>query len=294
MEFELLRSLQIVAREENLTAAAEKLCVTQPTLTRRLDNLEQECGRKLLVRGKRKTTLTEEGKLMLRYAENILSLYDRMEEDIYNFDKLISGELVLGCVNTTAVSYMSKVVGILHEKYPITTYYIKTMAAQEMEESIKEGTVDFGLLYEVIDYNQFDSVRLPVTNYWGLVMRKDDPLAKKQYITAKDLQNIPLITPEPELTRSILNGWGGIDPDHLNIVLKYYLTNNVPPFVQEGLGYGLVMDNTMDLMKVYDFAFLPLKPERSANANIIWNKHLELSRLGKVFLNELTKIVEQE
>ncbi len=293
MEFELLKSLQVVAQEGNLTAAASKLCITQPTLSRRLNRLEEECGKKLFERGKRETVLTEEGEMMLRYTERIMALYERMEYEIFNYGENISGKLVIGSVNTGARDLVARAVAAVCRKYPFARFNIRAMAANELRRGLRDGAVDFGVQYDLIDPDTYDCVRLPVKNRWGLAMPKDAPLARKKSISAKELVSLPLICPERELTRTILNGWSGMDSDTLNVIITYYLSNNVAAYVNEGIGYAVVMDSVEDMLRAYDLVFRPFRPVISSYAHILWNKHLEMSALGKVFLKEVRDLVEE-
>lgn len=292
MEFELLKSLQVVAQEGNLTSAAGKLCVTQPTLTRRLNKLEEECGKKLLERGNRETVLTEEGELMLHYVERIMALYDRMEHDIFNYNDIISGELVIGSVNTEAIALIAQAVSSVHRKYPNVRFHIRAMAANELNRGLRDGLIDFGVQYDLVDTSICDYVRLPFKNKWGLAMPKDDPLAKKKTISASDIINLPLICPERELPREVLNGWTGLDSDTLNVIITYYLSNHVSAFVRAGIGYAVVMDSINEMLGAYDLVYRPFRPVLSTYVHVSWNKHLEMPALSKVFLRELRFIIE--
>lgn len=195
MEIRVLRYFFTVVREGSINRAAEVLHITQPTLSRQLSQLEEEVGVKLFQRGARKIILTNEGMLLRRRAEEILSLVDRTEKELVEQEKLVEGRIVIGCGELTAVQILPEVIENFHKKYPLVSYDIFTANADLVKEQMEKGLVDIGVLLEPIDMEKFDFIRLAGKERWVVLMRPDDPLTNKEVISAKDLENLPLILP---------------------------------------------------------------------------------------------------
>ncbi len=176
MEIRVLRYFLTVAREGRINKAAEVLHITQPTLSRQLAALEDEIGVKLFERDARKIVLTNEGMLLRRRAEEILSLVDRTEKELMEQDELVEGHIVFGCGELAAIGMLPEIISSFHEKFPRVTYDIFTATADVVKEQMEKGLVDIGILLEPIDIEKFDFLRLKEKERWQVIMRPDDPL----------------------------------------------------------------------------------------------------------------------
>lgn len=209
MEIRVLRYFLTVVREEGINRAAEALHITQPTLSRQLSQLEREVGVKLFNRGAKKITLTNEGILLRRRAEEILALVDRTEQELIEQDEQVEGRVVIGGGELAAMQELPKIISSFREKYPLVTFDIFTGNADVVKEQMEKGLIDIGVLLEPIDIEKFDFIRLKGKEQWGVLMRSDDPLAEKEVITAKDLENTSLILPRRNNVQNELTNWLG-------------------------------------------------------------------------------------
>ena len=210
MEIRVLRYFLAVVQEEGINKAAEVLHVTQPTLSRQLSQLEEELGVKLFNRGARKITLTNEGILLRRRAEEILSLVDKTEQELVEQEKEVEGRINIGSGELAAVQLLPELISSFREKYPLVTYDLLTANADVVKEQMEKGLIDIGILMEPIDKDKFDFIRLKQKERWVVVMRPDDPLAEKEFVTAADLKGLPLILPRRMNVRNELMSWFGV------------------------------------------------------------------------------------
>ena len=240
MEIRVLRYFLTVVREQSITKAAEVLHITQPTLSRQLAQMEEEIGVRLFERGSRKSTLTNEGLLLRRRAEEILQLVDKTEKELIEEDERVEGKITIGCGELGAVQLLSDLLKSFHEKYPLVTFEIYSATADHVKERMERGLVDIGLLLEPIDIERYDFIRLDYKEHWVVVMRPDCPLAEKEYITAKDLSELPLIMPRRLKVQSELASWFGDYYDSLNVLFTSNLNTNAAVMVSSGLGYSIV------------------------------------------------------
>ena len=217
MEIRVLKYFLAVAREENISAAADSLHVTQPTLSRQLMDLEDELGKTLFTRGNRRISLTEEGMILRKRAEEIVNLVDKTEAEIMTSDDNISGDIYIGSGETEGMRLIAKVAKQLEDEGYNIRYHLFSGNAMDVEERIDKGLIDFGLFIEGVNLKKYDSIRLPYTDTWGVLMRKDSPLAKKSEIRPEDLWTVPLITSQQAENSNELSGWLKRDREQLNI-----------------------------------------------------------------------------
>lgn len=291
MEIRVLRYFLAVAREESFSHAADFLHITQPTLSRQLMELEEELGVKLLDRGKknRKVTLTDEGMLLRKRAEEIVTLADKTLEEFDTADEIISGDIYIGGGETDAMRLIARAAKKLQNDYPHIRYHLFSGNSDDVAERLDKGLLDFGIFIEPANMEKYDYIRLPVTDKWGLLMRKDSELAYLEHIKVEHLENIPLITSRQSMVRNELSGWSGRDFDKLNIVATYNLVYNASLLVAEGFGYALCLDKLVNTTGDSELCFKPLEPPLNARLDIVWKKHQMFSKAGKKFLEQLQK-----
>lgn len=290
MDIRVLRYFLAVVREESISGAAKALHLTQPTLSRQLIDLEEELGVKLLNRGKknRRVTLTEEGMLLRRRAEEIVALADKTISE-FDTSQEISGDVYIGGGETDAMRFIAKIGKKLQERYPLIRYHLFSGNADDVAERLDKGLLDFGLFIEPANMERYNYLRLPHTDTWGLLMRKDSSLANKESIRANDLENIPLIVSRQSMVHNELSGWSGRDIEKLNIVATYNLIYNASLMVDEGFGYALCLDRLVFAAENNNFCFRPLEPRLEAHLDIAWKKHQAFSKAAEKFLEEMQK-----
>ena len=287
MELRVLRYFLAVAKEESITAASETLHVTQPTLSRQHMELEEEFGKKLFIRGNRKITLTDEGILLRKRAEEIVGLVEKTETEITASDEIINGDIYIGGGETDAMRIIAHIVKKLQEKYPQVKYHLFSGNADDVTERLDRGLLDFGVVIEPANIQKYDYLKLPATDTWGVLMRKDSPLAQNTVIKPKDLHNIPLLCSRQSMVGKGISQWIGKDFEKLNIVATYNLVYNASLMVEEGIGYALSLDKLVNTTGNSALCFKPLEPKLEVGLNIVWKKSQVFSKAAKKFLEML-------
>ena len=289
MELRVLRYFLTVAREESISAAAEALHITQPTLSRQLMELEAELGVKLFLRGKRnrRVILTEEGMLLRQRAEEISELAAKTEAELNAKDKIISGDIYIGSGETDAMRLIARLAKELQKDYPHIRLHLYSGNADDVTEKLDKGLLDFGLLIEPTDIEKYDYIKISATDSWGLLLGQDSPLAKQSVITASDLEGLPLLVSRQALINNELSGWLGHNFANLNIVATYNLIYNAALMVDEGLGYALCLDKLINTIGSNNLCFRPLEPRLEARLVIVWKKYQVFSKAAAKFRAKL-------
>lgn len=296
MELRLLEYFLAVAREQNITAAAESLHISQPALSTQLKNMEDELGKQLLIRGvkgSRKVILTEEGMILRKRAEEMLLLMRRTEEEITGSNETIAGNVFIGTGETETVRLFAKVAKKLQQKYPDIRYNISSGNAEHVLEYLDKGLIDFGLLFTEIDSQKYEAIPVPIKDTWGVLMRKDSPLAEKETICPEDLWDKPLIVSHQKGDDVYLNQWLQREESELHIVATYNLLFNASLLVDEGLGYALCYDKLINT-KGSNLCFRPFSPRLEARGFIVWKKYQVFSKAANIFLQYLRELLETE
>ncbi len=296
MELRVLEYFLAVAREQNITAAAESLHISQPALSTQLKNMEDELGKQLLIRGvkgSRKVILTEEGMILRKRAEEIISLVKRTENEINQSDETIAGNVFIGTGETEIVRLFAMVAKKLQKKYPDIRYHISSGNAEHVLEYLDKGLIDFGLLFKEIDAQKYEAIPVPIKDTWGVLMRRDSPLAKKETICPEDLWDKPLIVSHQKGDDIYLGRWLQREESELHIVATYNLLFNASLLVDEGLGYALCYDKLINTQGS-NLCFRPLSPQLDAPGFIVWKKYQVFSKAANIFLQYLRELLETE
>ncbi len=284
MQFRVLKYFLAVAREESISGAAELLHVTQPTLSRQLMDLEEELGSKLFIRSNRKITLTEEGMLLRKRAAEIVALVDKTEAEFHAPEEIISGDIYIGSGETDAMRVLAKIAKKMQSDRPNIRYHLFSGNADDVTERLDKGLLDFGILIEAANLKKYDFIRLPNVDVWGVLMRKDSPLAKLDKIQAEDLWNLPLISSSQSMVSNQFSGWIKRDFEKLNIVATYNLVYNASIMVEAGVGYALCLDKLINTSGNSVFCFKPLEPRLEARLDLVWKKEQVFSKSAQLFL----------
>ena len=271
MELRVLRYYLTVAREENITRAADMLHITQPTLSRQMAELEEELNTRLFERTNRKIVLTESGMLLRRRAEELISLADKVQQEFQSGGDELTGLISIGSGVTAAVSAcLPKLLQDYAQKYPQVRFELHTGTAAGIKDLLDKGLLDIGILMEPIEVEKYDFVRLPVKEVWGILMPADDPLAQKSAITPGDLQDLPLIV-SWRIREREAKAWFGGDTEHLNVFCTYDLIDNAATLVEHRLGYAFVIQGA--LKPAPGLTFRPLAPEVSNTSVLVWKRY---------------------
>ena len=285
MEFRVLKYFLMVAREENITKAAALLHLTQPTLSRQLMQLEAELGVKLFHRSKHSIILTEDGMLLKRRAQEIVSLSDKTVQELSHKEDVLSGEIAIGCGETKNMLFLSEQIKKFRQKYPLVQFSIHSAIADDIKERIEKGILDIGLLMEPVDVGKYEFIRMPQKEKWGILVRKDSELAAKESINPKDLTNVPLIMVKRELVKSELASWFGDYYEGLQIAATYNLILNAASMVERGVGVALCFD--LGAAFYEDLCFIPLAPTLEIGSVLVWKKNQTLGAATSQFMRYL-------
>lgn len=291
MENRVLRYFLAVAREGSITGAAKLLHLTQPTLTRQLKDLEKELGQQLLIRTNHNISLTPEGMILKKRAQEIIDMVDKTEEEFRNIKDTISGEIFIGGGETAVIKYIAQIINELKSEYPNIKYHIYSAIAEDVTDRLDKGLLDFGILIQPTDISKYEYLSLPEKDVWGLIMRKDSPLSKKDYITVDDLLDIPLLTSK-QVTQRISTkndyiNWFGDKLEKLNIAATYNLIYNAAIMVNEGVGHAIGLDNLVQVTGSTNLCFKPFYPRIESGLNIVWKKYQVFSPAARVFLSKI-------
>lgn len=286
MEIRVLQYFLTVAREQNITKAASVLHVTQPTLSRQLMQLEEELDTQLFIRGKRKITLTQEGMLLKRRAEEITDLTNKTKREFSEANGIVAGQISIGGAESRTMQVLAKSIQDFSKEYPQVTYNLYSGNADDIQERLDKGLLDVALLLEPVNIEKYDYIRLPQKEIRGILMRNDSPLAKKEYITPKDIVGIPLLNSGRTMVQQELSSWAGVPIEQLNTIASYNLIYNATLMVEQGLGYAITLDHLTTTNEQSVLCFRPFKPTLSLGAVIVWKKY-------QVFSSATTKFIEQ-
>lgn len=295
MELRVLQYFLAVAREQNISSAAESLHLSQPTLSTQLKALEEELGKQLLIRGtkgSRKVLLTEEGMLLRKRAEEILELVRMTEREISLSDEVIAGDVYIGTGESDMIRIFARAAKSIQEKYPDIHFHILSGNAAFVKDYLDRGLIDFGVVYSPVDTTVYSSIKVPIRDTWGVLMRKDSPLAQKDVIQPQDLWDKPLILSAQKTDAWPMSSWFGQDITRLNIVATYNLVFNASLLVEEGLGYAVCFGKLINVSGDSKLCFRPLSPKMEAEASIIWKRYQLLSKAAQKFMDCLKESCE--
>ena len=291
MEIRVLRYFLAIAREGSITNAARFLHITQPTLSRQIQDLEEELGQKLFTRGSRNMTLTPEGMILRKRAEEIISMVDKTEAEFNSMENVVSGDIYIGGGETEAIKLVAQIACELRASYPGIHYHLYSGNSEDVTERLDKGLLDFGILIQPADISKYDYIDIPARDIWGVVMRRDSPLAEKAVIRKEDLLGVPLICSRQAISAerrgNEFAGWFGEDFDQLDIVTTFNLVYNAAIMVEAGVGYAVTLDKIANTTESSSLCFRPLEPRLESGLNIIWKKYQVFSPAAELFLERL-------
>lgn len=290
MELRVLRYFLAVAQYQNITKAAQELLISQPTLSRQLAELEAELGVTLFIRGHRQITLTEAGEYLQARAKEIVQLADQTATDL-KADQVISGTLALGAGESVGMQRIMTVLSQMIHDYPDIKLRLVSGNAAEMEAALKRGTIDFAVLMADRALDNYHHLQLPETERWGLVLRKDDPLAQKEAIAPSDLLGLPLLLSEQAVEEHRFQKWWGNLEKKLQIIGTYTLVFNAQLMVKQGQAYVLSFDDLIDNSNQSELTFRPLTPQLTETTSVIWKKNIVRSKVAELFIKRLSALL---
>lgn len=287
MDIRILRYFLTVAKEQNFTKAAEKLNITQPTLSRQLAALEEELGTALFIRGNRSITLTEAGILLKRRALEIIDLEEKMLDELRINEELMEGTITIGCGEFAAVETLAEICKVYKQKYPMVQIVLHTATADTVYEMMNQGLVDFGLFLEPVNTEGLDYIRIMESDHWVVGMKPEDPLACKEYITKEELLDKPLILPQRLSVQSELANWFGKDFNKLHVSFTSNLGTNAGVMAIHGMGYPVSIEGATKYWRADLLVQRRLYPEIAASTVIAWRRNIPYSLAMNKFIEEV-------
>ncbi|MCR0263620.1 LysR family transcriptional regulator [[Clostridium] innocuum] len=292
MELRVLQYFLAIAREQSISGAAEFLHISQPTLSRQIRDMEEELGKQLFIRGNRRISLTEEGMILRKRAEEILGLVKKTEDEIAFSDDISEGDVYIGAGETHAVHLLAEGASQLQHQYPGIRYHIASGDTTDVLEELDRGLIDFGLLFDSVDKSKYECLQLPHQDIYGILMRRDCALAKKEVITPEDLWELPLICNRNSThNENDLFKWLKKDITEINIIATYNLLYNASIMVEAGIGYAFALDNIINTTGTSPLCFRPLSPRLDAHMFLVWKKYQVFSKAAEKYLLQMQELM---
>ena len=281
MELRVLNYFLMVAREENITKAANLLHVTQPTLSRQLMQLEEELGVKLFTRSSHSIFLTDEGMLLKRRAQEMLSLADKTKQELSHKEEQLAGDIAIGAGELRSMNCFAEVMTAFQKEHPLIHFDIYSGNVDNIKDRVDQGLIDIALFSEPVDIMKYEFIRMPLKEIWGVLVREDSELAKKDVVVPKDLIGIPLMATNRLLVQNELMNWFGEYADELNFVTTYNLIYNAAIMVQKGGGAAFSLELEYQFAKL---KFIPISPGWALGSVLAWKKNQTFSKAAAAFI----------
>ena len=289
MDIRVLKYFLAVAREQSFSTAAERLFLSQPTLSRQLKELEDELGKTLLVRSNKGVTLTEEGVILRKRAEEIVDLMDKTEQEVRQSNDSVSGTVYIGAGETYAIKLIADTAHHLKADYPGIHYSFFSGNGTDVMEKLDRGLMDFGLIFGNIDRTRYEAVEIPLHDTWGVLMRQDEPLARKASLTISDVSGLDLIIPRQPNHSTMLSEMIAEQAPDANIVAEYNLIYNASVMVGEGIGCAIALDRLINVSGDSKLCFRPFEPPMEAVCSFIWKRYSVFTKAAGIFLEQFKK-----
>ena len=286
MEIRVLRYFLETAREGNMTRAAQRLFISQPTMSKQLKELEKELSTKLFVRTNYNIRLTEAGLLLRERAEDIISLVDKTEAEFKALEEVNSGDIYIGAPESASMGLFAEIVCRLQKEYPKIRCNIYSGNVQDVCEKLDKGLLDFAIVMNYVDLMKYNSLPMSTKDNWGVVMRQDDPLAARKSFSVADLKKLPLICSKQWVDQEFPQ-WFRSDLGDVNIVATYNLPFNGAVMAKAGMGYALMLDNLVNTGEESEIVFRPLLDVPAAEMFVIWRKYQVFTPIAELLLNQL-------
>ncbi|WP_305138342.1 LysR family transcriptional regulator [Dubosiella newyorkensis] len=286
MELRVLRYFLSVAANKSISKTAKQLHITQPTLSRQIQELEEELGVSLLIRDHHRIRLSPKGEVFAQRASEIVKLCDKVQEE---FSKKMKGTLSIGCIESNGSKEMAQWIAKFHRQFPEVHFEIFSADSQEIKQKLEAGLLDLGFLIEPVEKEEYEWIRLRSCDLMGLILLREDPLAKKKHIQKEDVYSLPLFLPyRKEVRKEILRFLEKEEKD-LQIVGSSRLFSNVGYLVEQKMGYAIGVDGIIGLAESDKLVFRPFSPEIKMRTIMVWRKGRLLSPVAEAFLEFVKK-----
>ena len=291
MDIRVLKYFLAVAREQSYSVAAERLFLSQPTLSRQIKDLEEELGKTLFIRSNKGVALTEEGMILRKRAEEIVELLDKTEQEVRHSNDVVSGKVYIGAGETYAIKLIADTAQKLQESYPDISCSLYSGDGTDVLERLDKGLIDFGIVFQEVDTSRYEHIDIPLKDRFGVLMRRDSPLADREKISLSDLKDLPLIVPRQPNHNMMFAEILGLEENDVNIAAEYNLVYNGSVMASEGMGYCLCFDRLINT-EGSNMCFKPLKPELEVGCSFVWKRYSVFTKAAEMFLLQFQKDIE--
>lgn len=293
MELRILRYFIAVANEKNITRAADILHVTQPTLSRQIKELEDELGTTLLIRGKRSLTLTNDGLLLKKYAEDIVGIANRAEQEFLGSKNAVSGSIAIGATEALGGCVLAKYMKMFSDKYPEVQFELYNAMADSIVERLDSGLSDIGLLLEPVDTTKYEFLRFDQNERWGILVNSEHDFFKRESVDVSELLSQPLMLPNRPNVRNEILHWIGVEERQLRVIVDYNLLSNAVLAVEAGMGTAVCLNGALAINHSPKLRFIPLIPERTTRSVLVWRKNHLLNPAAALFVKMISENHEE-
>ena len=293
MELRVLNYFVATAQELNMTRAAQKLLVSQPALSRQIADLEDELGVKLFNRQPRHLTLTPAGQYLYEQAKEILTLASKTKSNLQS-SAVISGDLTIAAGESFAMQRLMNIVSNIIQDYPTVKIHILSGDYEFAERRLNTGAVDFAVIIGNLPLDNYASLQLPEKDTWGVLMTKDDPLAKKSAITAEDLVGRNVLNSQQAENRKYFDSWFGNYKEQINIIGTVNLNFNGTLLVKNKAAIMLTLDKLANISDESNLTFRPITPMLKQPVTVIWKRETNKSPVADLFLNRLRASIDDD
>ena len=281
MDIKSLQYFLEVAREENITRAAQKLCIAQPPLSRQLQKLEEELGVQLLIRGKRRVQLTEEGVFLKQQAEEIIALMERTKYQLGMVKSSTYGTVSIAVTESCGAGVMCSLIRKFHEIYPGIHFQILAGSGDEVNQRLEQNLADIGIMREPFDMETYDREFLK-SEPWLAVMGKETPLAREtgKTVPLSRLGGEDLIIPARLPIQEEINSWFNDAAQERNIFCVYNSPAAIIPLVESGAAVAICPESVKRFAGGRRLVFKPIVEPRKDSRLYLVKKRRQMMPLA--------------
>lgn len=291
MNFRVLKAFLVVSRFGNITRASEFLHISQPALSRQIAELEAELDTRLFERTSRRLTLTANGLLFESRARELVKIYEEIRDELRQAENEYTGLIRFGCVESSVVEFVIDVFTELMQHYPHLTFELYAADGDDIREALDHGNLDMGILLEPVEAAKYESIPLPWSDRWGIVVSENSPEAKLENISIQQLSDMRLILPRRWIVQDEIASWMGIAREHLNVLMYHNLPTLPIRFVQKGIGDVLCVEGSYGVRPAAGTRFLPLSPEQRAGHRLVRRRNIKPSKVCRLVWDTAQKYV---
>ena len=285
MDLDQLHTFLEIVRLKSFSKAAQTCYRTQPAISAQVRQLEQELNTTLFERLGTRISLTTAGRIFAQYAEQILELRKRAQDQINELERVPRGELVIAANESTCIYVLPDVFSKYKTEFPNVQLLVDRSYGARVVQAVLDNLADFGITQLPVEEKKLQVVKIH-TDEIKLMAPAGHPLASKSAVVCQELVGQPLLLPKSGATRSRLNSWMELVEDQIQISMELDSTEMMKRFVMAGLGLSFVAaSNCKEEQAAGRLAAIPLAPEPMVRKlGLIYRKDKALSKAALGFI----------